>query len=347
MVGAGFTGLAAAVALARGGARVHVLEASSLGDGASGRTGGMALEATAFGALEGVEHCLAALRRWVETHSIACDLDLGGCWEVRHVAAGESPGDGPSWPDEGATRLVVGANVPGGGLDPGALVGGLAWAALRAGVILHERARVARCEPGPPHRLYTEERRIEAARVLLAVDALPPALIRIPELRPALTLAVATAPLPGGLVDEIGLGRTPFYTTDFPYLWGRATRAGRLVIGSGLAFDDEGDLERVSIARADVRETFVRLERRVRGLHPALREVPITHRWGGPISFRPRAPVLAELAPGLLVAGAYAGHGVALSLRVAELAAARLLGGAALPGWGAIRGSEAPGGSAA
>jgi gamma-glutamylputrescine oxidase len=336
VVGAGFTGLTAAVALARAGAQVHVLEASALGDGASGRSGGLALEATAFGPLPGVERCLDVLREQVRMHGIRCDLALDGCWEVRHAAPGDVASAARSWTDAGSAPLVVEATVPGGSLDPGALVAGLAAAALAAGAALHERTPVERCEPGRPHALYTEGRRIEADRVFLAVDALPPALAHIPGVRPALTLALATEPLPDPLLAEIGLGRTPFYTTDLPYLWGRATRDGRLVIGAGLAFDGEGDLERVALARDDVRESFARLEPRVRGLHPALARVAVTHRWGGPISFRPRAPVLAELAPGLVAAGAYAGHGVALSLRSAELAAARLLGGAALPEWGGV-----------
>jgi glycine/D-amino acid oxidase-like deaminating enzyme len=336
VVGAGFTGLAAAAILARAGAQVHVLEASTLGDGASGRSGGLALEGTAFGPLPGVERCLDALREQVRMHRIRCDLALDGCWEVRHAPAGETPDSERSWPDAGSTPLLLEARVPGGSLDPGALVAGLAAAALEAGAAIHERTAALRCEPGPPHALYTGERRLEAGRVFLAVDALPPSLVRIPGVRPALTLALATEPLSESLLEEIGLGRTPFYTTDLPYLWGRATRAGRLVIGAGLAFDDDGDLERVSLARGDVRESFARLEPRIRGLHPALARVEITHRWGGPISFRPRVPVLAELAPGLVAAGAYAGHGVALSLRSAELAAARLLGGAALPEWGSL-----------
>ena len=60
VVGGGFTGLSAAYHLARRGARVVLLEASALGAGASGRTGGIVLEGTAAGPLEGVEHCLDA-----------------------------------------------------------------------------------------------------------------------------------------------------------------------------------------------------------------------------------------------------------------------------------------------
>ena len=335
VVGAGFAGLSAALALAREGATVEVFEAGRLGDGASGRTGGIALEGTAEGPREGVEHCLEGLAELVQRHAIECDLALGGCWELRHAPAAEAAAERRGWPDLDAGALVVDARVPGGSLDPGALVAGLASAAQRAGVVLREESRVDACEPGAPHGLHLRGARVEAQHVLLAIDALPPTLVRLEGIRPALTFALATEPLPLAVLAEIGLGATPFYTVDLPYLWGRATRDGRLVIGAGLAFDAEGDLERVSVARADVRETLARMERRVRGLHPALARAGITHRWGGPIAFRSGPPVLAELAKGLLAAGAYAGHGVALALRTGQLVADHLLGRGALPSWGA------------
>jgi gamma-glutamylputrescine oxidase len=339
VVGAGFAGLAAAAALARAGGDVHVFEASSVGDGASGRSGGLALEDTAMGKLEGVEGCLDALRDAVRDYAIECHLDLRGCFEVRHRDPSDgasSPGSG--WPDVADGELVVARRVPGGGVDAGALVAGLARAALAAGATIHEHARVDAWEAGPPIRLRTREASVEAARVLLAVDALPPALLRPAGFRAALTLALATEPLPAATLEAVGLGATPFYTVDLPYLWGRATRDGRLVIGSGLAFDPDGELERVSVERDDVAEMFARVERRLRGLHPALAEVAVTHRWGGPIGFRAgAAPILAEVAPGVIAAGAYAGHGVALSVRVGGLASRWLRGDGAPPAWGADR----------
>jgi glycine/D-amino acid oxidase-like deaminating enzyme len=336
VIGAGFAGLSAALALARGGASVHIFEAARLGDGASGRTGGIALEGTATGPRPGAEHCLEHLRETCRAYAIECRLETPGCLEVRHAAEPPRPPE-RAWPDGGEGWLVAAAEVPGGSLDPGALVAGLARAALGAGAALHERAPVGAWEPGPPLRLRVRDTEVEAGGVLLAADALPPALLPPRSVRAALTLALATEPLARSALEEIGLGLVPFYTVDLPYLWGRATHEGRLVVGAGLAYDEGGDLERVSVDRTDVQQAFARLERRVRGLHPRLAGVRITHRWGGPIAFRAGAvPVLAEIAPRMLVAGAYAGHGVALSLRAGALAAARLLGGDPLPAWGAL-----------
>ena len=44
----------------------------------------------------------------------------------------------------------------------------------------------------------------------------------------------------------------------------------------------------------------------------------------------------AESLPGLLLTGAYAGHGIALSVRLGELAAQAILEGRALPDWGRV-----------
>jgi glycine/D-amino acid oxidase-like deaminating enzyme len=164
---------------------------------------------------------------------------------------------------------------------------------------------------------------------VLAVDAFLRGFLPRAAIRPALTLALATAPLAPDVIDALGLGATPF--------WGRATRDGRLVIGAGLAFDADARVERVAIGREDVRATLDRVAARVRGLHPALARVAITHAWGGPIAFRGEGePVLAEIAPGVLAAGACAGHGVALSAAIAVIASRWVREGGALPDWGRV-----------
>jgi gamma-glutamylputrescine oxidase len=341
VVGAGFTGLATALVCAERGARVHVFEAGAIGAGASGRSGGLALEGTAVGPLPGADHCLATLEALVKRHAIDCDLDLRGCWIVRHVTGGARP-EMQAWPDVDDSWLVRDHEDPGGALDPGKLVAGLATAAFRAGAVLHEHAAVEAIEPGAPSRLRARGRTVAAERVVFATNAFLPRLLPTAGIRPALTFALATAPLPRATLEAVALGATPFYTGDFPYLWGRATRDGRLVIGAGLAFDDAGNqVERVAIDRDDVRAMLARTEGRIRGLHPALASVEITHAWGGPIAFREGAvPILAEIAPGVVATGALAGHGVVLSASLAELIARWVRDGESLPAWGAIEGAR-------
>jgi glycine/D-amino acid oxidase-like deaminating enzyme len=81
---------------------------------------------------------------------------------------------------------------------------------------------------------------------------------------------------------------------------------------------------------------MARLEARVHGLHPLLRDIRITHRWGGPIligeQWRPIFGTHPQSSQAL-VFGAYAGHGVALSVYLGRWAAEALLGRRALPEW--------------
>jgi glycine/D-amino acid oxidase-like deaminating enzyme len=132
----------------------------------------------------------------------------------------------------------------------------------------------------------------------------------------------------------------PFYTTDLPYLWGRVVADGRLILGAGLVHPADGDVRSLTLADTPVREALCRLESRVRGLHPALARTEITARWGGPIAFRRGAvPIVSRLpeSPPVIVCAAYAGHGIALGVRVGQLLADAIADGTPLPAWGEMR----------
>jgi glycine/D-amino acid oxidase-like deaminating enzyme len=166
-----------------------------------------------------------------------------------------------------------------------------------------------------------------------------------------LTFALATARLSKKQLREIGMGSgRPFYTVDLPYLWGRLRGDGRLIFGSGLVpawgesmreesrrkkavkFSKEklwSGLEKVDVRAGDAAGRLASLEKRVRGLHPALEKIRITHRWGGPIlitrKFMPvfrRHPQSAQV----IVSGGYSGHGVALSVYLGARAARVMAG---------------------
>jgi glycine/D-amino acid oxidase-like deaminating enzyme len=344
VIGGGFTGLAAAAWLRRADAAksVVVLEASRLGAGASGRTGGMVLGETAAGEAPGVGDVLAGLKDILGKLEVECDLSLPGAWEIARTGreAGKFPLD---WNDSG--RLRVAQQVPGGTLDPGKLVSGLARAALRLGAAIFENAAVKSIDWRDPLVLKLEGATLRARKVLLATNAFALALAGLDDgFEPRLTLAVATAPLREEQLAAIGLAeRKPFYTTDLPYLWGRVCRDNSVVWGSGLVPAPPGsrDLHDVSIASAEPSRLLASLEARIRGLHPALQDTAFAHRWGGPILFRNSwLPVLDWHRKGqnAIVLGAYAGHGVALSSYLGAWAAEVLLGRRTLPAWGRMEG---------
>ena len=109
------------------------------------------------------------------------------------------------------------------------------------------------------------------------------------------------------------------------------------MFGSGLVhLNDWHEFAELDIATGQAAELMVRLEQRVRGLHPVLKNVQVPNRWGGPIliasGWRPvfsRHPRSAHA----IVLGGYSGHGVALSVYLGRWAAEALSGRRALPDW--------------
>jgi glycine/D-amino acid oxidase-like deaminating enzyme len=302
---------------------------------------------------------------------VKADLRLPGVWEL---ARGTTSMDGKAvhalkdspidWSDSGKLQAV--GSVPGGSVDPGKVVTGLARAAEKAGAWIAEHARVEKIEFAEPVRLYVEGMRaggrgrrvVGAKQVLIATNAgsleLSGELVRGREpAEPKLTFAMATAPFSKKEIAELGLasGRA-FYTVDLPYLWGRLIENGGIVWGSGLvpgwgespvrgtpAQVRQGrgwsGLEAVDIRKGQAAERLRSLEGRVRGLHPVLKKMRVTHRWGGPILITSKFwPVFRQhpKSERVIVSGGYSGHGVALSVYLGERAA-QVMAGLATGEW--------------
>jgi glycine/D-amino acid oxidase-like deaminating enzyme len=350
VIGCGFTGLAAAAWLARLAPKssVAVFEAGRIGHGASGRTGGMALGETASGAQEGLGDVLAGLRRILKTLRVSCDLSLTGAWEIARQKG--LPGSPIAWDDSGTLHVVKA--VPGGTLDPGKLVAGLGRAAERLGAKIHEGRRVIGVEWKPEPELDLGGAKVRAKKILFATNAFSLASAGIEDgAHPRLTLAAATASISKKLLREIGLAEgKPFYTVDFPYLWGRVMPGPAIIFGAGLvSAPNAHDVEAIDIAAADAATSFASLEERVRNMHPALARLKFARRWGGPILFRDNWTPVFDCHPSsrdAIVLGAYAGHGVALSSYLGTWAAEALLGHRNLPPWGRIANSRAASASA-
>lgn len=338
IVGGGLTGFSTAYYLAKMGIRGVLFEAGLIADGASGRTGGLVLEGTAVGNLDRVEVCVPRLKRLVDKEEIDCDLVLPGCWEIEHR-------DGARkrmlpWSDDGRP-VSIARTVSGGVVQPAALTMGIAQAAMRRGAIIREQSPVTRITPGPELSLEVSGQRIRPKHLVIATNAwINATLPETPPLHSSLTFACTTEPLDGDSLAAIGLDEgVPFYTDDMPYLWGRTIRDGRVIFGAGLVFGEPPELEATDVREGASGAVLDRLQKRVRGLHPALRKVRFDAAWAGPIAFAEDSIPLLGLHPAnprVLVSGGYAGHGVALSVRAGKLLAQAIGKNRSLPKWGSL-----------
>ncbi len=336
VVGGGFTGLAAAAWLKRLSPQksVALFEADFFGAGSSGHTGGVVLAETATGDLPGLGDVLAGYQTFLKTLDIFADLSLPGVYELGRTAPLQnSP---IRWADSG--ELCATKEVPGGTIDPGKVVSGLARAAERSGVLLFERTAIDDARFNNSIELRTNLGTVTAQKVLFATNAFSLELTRLQDrAQPAFTLAVATEPLSSSLLSEIGLAeRKPFYTVDLPYLWGRLL-GNSVIFGSGLVFPgDWRNLADIDIEQGEPADLFTRLQKRIHNFHLALRNINFTHRWGGPICIAEEWKPVFEFHPhsrNAIVLGAYSGHGVAQSVYLGVWAAETLLGKRELPSW--------------
>jgi glycine/D-amino acid oxidase-like deaminating enzyme len=338
VVGGGFTGLAAAAQLRRMAPEksVALFEYASIGAGSSGHSGGVILAESAVGDLPGLGDVLAGYSNILRELEVDGDLTLPGVWEIGRN--GPLPDSPISWSDSGNVRAI--REVPGGSLDPGLVVSGLARAAENAGAQIFENSPVEKIDfENHEARLNVSGCIVSAKAILIATNAMSLELSELSQrAQPKFTLAIATEPLSARQVEDLGLGSgKPFYTVDFPYLWGRRLRTGGVVFGAGLVhMKDWRELETIDISSGESAELLARLEDRVRALHPVLNNVRITHRWGGPIlvadGWRPVFSRHAQ-SPHSIVLGAFSGHGVAQSVYLGSWAAEVLCGRRDLPQW--------------
>jgi glycine/D-amino acid oxidase-like deaminating enzyme len=343
VIGGGFSGLAAAAWLKHLDPEksVALFEAGSVGHGSSGHTGGVALAESAVGDLPGLGDVLAGYQNILRTLRVHGEVSLPGCYEIgRSTALQRSP---IRWNDSGELHAVK--EVPGGTINPGKVLSGLGRAGEERGVLIFEETSVDAVEFGEPLEIRTPRGAVRALRVLFATNAFSLELSGLADrAESTFTLAVATEPLSSSVLEAIGLGeRKPFYTVDLPYLWGRPL-GDALIFGSGLVyFDDWRELEELDIRNGEAAGMFERLETRIRGFHPMLREVKFSHRWGGPICIAEDwAPVFERHRDSekAIVLGAFSGHGVAQSVYLGAWAAEALLNRRALPNWQRKAGSK-------
>lgn len=343
VVGAGYTGLTAALELADRGFKVAVLEAKRVGWGASGRNGGQIVTGynqtiASIAQLVGrddashlwdlAEEAKQLLADRVARHEIDCDLR----WGYIHAATKQRHlGELRAWyddliacgysqsrligPDE-TKRLVAASGYLGALLDSGSgqlhplrYAIGLAGAASASGVQIYENSAVERLEPGPPVVAHTAKGRVIADYAILAANAYlaPLGSGTTREIRsrimPVGTYIVATRPLGVDRAQAIIPSGMAVADLLFVLNYYRMSSDHRLLFGG-----------RVSYSGFDGPGLRKKMRQRMVRTFPMLDDVEIDYCWGGQVAItRNRLPHFGRLAPHILFAQGFSGQGVALT----------------------------------
>ncbi|PTQ69070.1 FAD-binding oxidoreductase [Pseudomonas sp. GV071] len=196
-------------------------------------------------------------------------------------------------------------------IHPAKLVRGLARTVERMGVQLFEKSRVRHWQPG---LVRTEQGEVRANWVVPAIEGYSVTLPPLGNhLLPVQSLIVATAPLPAATWAEIGLERgQAFSEASRQVTYGQRTKDDRLVFGARGGYKFGGKLR----ADASLSDEEVALRRYLFGeLFPILKNVPITHSWGGNLgmsrSFHPH--MICDRKNQVALSGGYGGEGVGAS----------------------------------
>jgi len=197
-------------------------------------------------------------------------------------------------------------------LHPARLVRGLAQAVERMGVRIVEQTRARAVEP---HRVVTDRGLVRADAVIRATEGYTPGLAgQRRNLAPVYSLMIATEPLSDAMWERIGLRRRETFT-DLRHLiiYGQRTADGRIAFGGRGAPYHFGS--RVQTAYDRETRVFAHLRETLVGLLPLLRDVRITHAWGGPLGIaRDWCPSVGfDPLAGVGWGGGYVGKGVGVS----------------------------------
>jgi len=335
VIGGGLTGSSAALALAKKGARVVLLEAETIGHAASGRNGGMCNNGFAqdYGTLSAklgkevadrlyraFDAGVDTVERLVEEEKIDCSFARTGKIKLaakpehydklartQEVLAALSRADLAS---EVGTERYYGGLIyrKSAGMHVGRFVRGLAEAAARRGVeILEHTPMTGLRAAGGSHEIDTPKGRLRASQVLLAsgISHMGPLGWIRRRIVPVGAFLIVTEPLPIATLDRLLPRRRMAVDTKNLVNYFRTTHDNRLLFGGRARFaisNPTSDEKSGAILLAALHEVF-----------PELRAVRIDYCWGGMVDMtRDRLPRAGE-RKGIYYSMGYSGHGTQMS----------------------------------
>lgn len=364
VIGAGFTGLWTAFYLSRADPNldIAVLEARTVGFGASGRNGGwcsplLPMSLAKISREHGRDSAMSSRRAMVETvHEVGsrieelgleCGYAKGGSIEllrnpsqrdramqhVRTMRALSIP--------ESEIRIVSGKDLDhlvrtrdaqealfdteSAVLHPGRLTRSLAEVVRSQGCRIYEGVTALRVEPG---RITTDKGCLRASTIIRATEAFTTELEgEHRSVIPLYSLMIATEPLGADIWSQIGLESRPSFTDGRRILvYGQRTADDRIAFGGRGAPYHFGSRIRPEF---DTNERVARhLVEALNDILPQTKHARITHHWGGPLA-APRdwnSTVRYDPRTGMGSAGGYVGDGVATSNLAARILVDLVLG---------------------
>jgi glycine/D-amino acid oxidase-like deaminating enzyme len=355
IVGSGYTGLAAALELARGGRHVVVLDAEDAGWGCSTRNGGQIStsikpsfselkarhgEVAALGIRREGLNALEWIGDFISRERIDCDFQKVGRFHAAHNAAayeslGRSAADQPKelkiechLIPRAQQRTEIGSDLYHGGLlypthaslHPGKFHQGLLDRVRQAGAVVLTHCPVEGVDrDGGGFRVRTPRGAMQAREVIIATNGytsgLTPALRR--RVIPIGSYIIATEPLAAGLARRLIPNNRVVSDTRNVIFYYRLSEDGQRMLFGG----------RVIARETDSLVSALPLHRQMTKLFPELAATKISRSWGGFIAYTFDAlPHLGGQADGLHYCMGYCGSGVSLAPYFGTRIAQQLLG---------------------
>ena len=344
MVGAGLTGLSAALHLARKGAKVAVFERDTVAFGASGRNGGMATTGLSIGFRDAIARygfptasalflayydAIDSIEKLVGEEGIDCDFARTGKMNLAakpghydglrktHDVLAERLGYETHMVPKSEMRSEIGSDhyhgamvdPKGAGLHVGKFTRGLAEAAARQGAQIHEKAPVEQVQRlgGTRHEVVTPRGSVRADQVLVATSGYTRRPFRWLQMRiaPVGSFIIVTEPLGKEVCDQLMPNRRMASDSKNLLYYFRITPDHRLLFGGRARFA-------MSDPESDEKSGRI-LQKAMVSVFPQLAEARVDYCWGGLVDMSLDRMVHAGEHDGLYYSLGYSGHGVQMA----------------------------------